>query len=143
MISSPIPGLQDEDGNDLILADLGISTQRDGTILLDATKLSAKLASDFAGTASYFTGLNGVDGMAGALDDLIETYTSGTDPLIPGRKEGLNRRIASNDARVTQLEAYLESYEANLRAQFTQLEEAMSAIQTQGQYLARFLQQSG
>jgi flagellar hook-associated protein 2 len=143
MISSPVPGLVDDDGNDLILADLGISTQRDGTILLDAAKLSTKLGSDFAGTARYFTGLSGIDGMAGALDDLIETYTSGTDPLIPGRKEGLQKRIASNDARITQLEAYLESYEANLRAQFTQLEEAMSAIQTQGQYLARFLQQGG
>ncbi|WP_207810128.1 flagellar filament capping protein FliD, partial [Pseudomonas sp. 78_B] len=42
------------------LADLGVTTQRDGTLALDSDKLSDAIKADFTGVASYFTGDTGL-----------------------------------------------------------------------------------
>ncbi len=141
MISSAIPGLTDGSGNALILADLGIETQSDGTLTLDTEDLQDVLNQDFQGAAQYFAGdvTSSTDGIGALVDSLVESYVNTTDGLLEGRKDGINDRISSNEDRMEQLEAYLETFEANLQNQFTQLEQAMSALQSQQQYLAQFL----
>jgi flagellar hook-associated protein 2 len=139
LISSPISGLTDAAGNSLQLGDLGIETQRDGTLTLDGAKLDEALAADFSHVAAYFVGDATNDGMATLLSDLVDGYIDGSDSLLEIRKDGIDDLIEVNDRRIADLEAYLERYEANLQQQFTLLESTMSEIQNQGSYLARFL----
>ncbi|TPV95513.1 MAG: hypothetical protein B7733_09680 [Myxococcales bacterium FL481] len=141
LVTSPVNDLTDSNGDQLALGRLGIETQRDGTLLVSDTDLSSFLAEDFRLAATIFVGEpeNEVDGLAAQLDDLIDGYTQSSDGLLSIRKDGINSRIDSNQDRIATQEAYLERFEANLRNQYTQLESTMSALQSQQQYLARFL----
>jgi flagellar hook-associated protein 2 len=139
LISSPISGLENAAGYSLQLSDLGIETQRDGTLTLDDDDLDEALAADFAQVAKYFTGDATNDGIATLLSDAIDSYIDGSDSMLEIRKDGISDVIELNDKRIADLEAYLERFEANLQQQFTLLESTMSEIKNQGDYLARFL----
>ena len=59
------------------LADLGLSTQRDGTFALDSSRLSATMAADPAGVTAMFT--NGVFGVFATVDKIYRGAISATD----------------------------------------------------------------
>lgn len=142
LISSPIPGLTTSSGDSLQLADLGIKTNRDGTLTLDGEKFDEAMGSGFANAARYFAGDETADigGMSEQLDDLIESYVNTTDGLLKARKDGLNATKTANTTRIEEMERFLTGFEDNLRRQFTSLESTMSSLQSQQQYLAHFLQ---
>jgi len=139
MISSPIPGMTGAGGATLQLGDLGIQTQRDGTLTLDAEDLDGALAGDFARTAMYFAGDGTNDGMGALMSDLIEGYTDKIDGLLTTRKKGITEQIATNTDKIEDIELYLERFEQSLRQQYAALEQAMSQLQGQQSYLAQFL----
>ena len=139
LISSPIPGLTTASGDTLQLSDLGIESQRDGTLTLDNGDLDEALAADFAKVATYFTGDGANAGMAALMGELVDGYVDGSDSLLAIRKKGVGDLIAVNDRRIADLETYLARFEEDLNAQFTLLESTMSEIQSQGSYLAQFL----
>lgn len=137
MISSVIPGLSGPNG-DLALSQLGIKTTSTGELELDSGDLDEFLASDFRLAATFFAGDGTNDGVAGILDDMVEAFTSSSG-LLTARKDGLNSQIDDNTDRIADQEAYLERFEESLRAQYTALEQTMSALQSQGQYLAQYV----
>lgn len=139
IISSPIPGLTGAGGSTLQLADLGIQTQRDGTLTLDTDDLDVSLASDFARAATYFAGDGTNDGMGTLMSDLITGYTDKIDGLLTTRKKGITEQIATNTDKIEDIESYLERFEQSLRQQYAALEMAMSELQGQQSYLAQFL----
>ncbi|HWB74662.1 MAG TPA: flagellar filament capping protein FliD [Nannocystaceae bacterium] len=138
MISSPIPGLVGPSNSTLQLTDLGIKTNRDGTLTLDGDDLDEALADDFGRAASYFAGDGTNQGISSLLGDLIDGYVA-TDGLLTTRKKGIADQIAGNDKRIEELQAYLDRYEESLQQKYTALESTMSELNSQTSYLARFL----
>ncbi|MDP1028220.1 flagellar filament capping protein FliD [Sphingomonas sp. KR1UV-12] len=66
-------------GGPQTLADLGIATQRDGSLTLDTAKLAAVMARDPAGVEAIFaTGTDGKGGLSGALSAITATATDKT-----------------------------------------------------------------
>lgn len=61
-------------GSPRTLADLGVSIQRDGSYVLDGTKLNAALKADPTGVAAMFT--NGLYGVYGTIDGLSRKMSS-------------------------------------------------------------------
>lgn len=145
LMTNSLPGLTDSNGDGLLMATLGITTGNDGTLSFDSSKLQGALSSDFQGTAAYFAGddVANIDGMGDLMDSLIDSYVNSSDGLIEARKDGIQDRIDSNSERIDDLEAYVATFEENLQAQFTALEESMSTLRGQQQYLAQFLAQAG
>ncbi|MFO0635123.1 MAG: flagellar filament capping protein FliD [Nannocystaceae bacterium] len=139
LVSSPIAGLVGTGGSTMQLGDLGIQTNRDGTLTLDSTKLDKALAADFGRAATYFAGDGVHDGMSEKLADLIDGYVSSSDGLLTTRKKGINEIIATNSKKIDDLQTYLDHYEANLTQQYSALEQTMSSLQGQQSYLAQFL----
>jgi flagellar hook-associated protein 2 len=141
LISNPLDGLYSEEGFQLALSDLGFETQRDGTLVLDDETLSKALDTSFEKTAKYFTGEAGSkNGISNALDSLIKGLVEGKTSLLGARKDGISGRIRSNEDKIADEQKYLDAYEAQLRAQYTALEQTMSQLQNQGRYLAQVLQ---
>lgn len=143
LVSSPIGNLTTAGGDTLQLADLGIKTQNDGKLTLDATRFDETLAKGFENAARYFAGDASAPegkGFSALLDELVEGYTSTTNGLLKARKDGLNLEVKNNTTRMEGLELLLEQYEASLRNQYTALESAMSTLRSQQSYLASFLQ---
>lgn len=141
LLSSPMSGLTDSEGNGLALASIGFKTNTDGTISLDDDDLTEALTSDFDEVARYFVGdpTTNIDGMSNLMEDLVDSMVSDADALLDTRRDGINSIIKSNEDRIENQQRYLDSYEEQLRAQYTLLEQTMAQLQNQGNFLAQFL----
>ncbi len=119
------------------LAQLGLETQRDGTIKVDSGTLSKALEEDFNGVVSLISGESGVDGISKSFIDYLDGMTDLVDGLVATRKQSTDSNLRRIDQQINNLEARMESREKTLRAQFSAMEELVSAMNGQGSYLAQ------
>lgn len=126
MLSNVPPELA---GNGLrTLSDIGISLQKDGTLKLDTDKLDKALSDNFAGVA------NVAAAYGRAMDEVI-TGMIGSNGMITGKTEGLNRSITSMAQQRTVIERRLEGIEARYKAQFVALDSLVSGMMQTSNYL--------
>jgi flagellar hook-associated protein 2 len=93
------------------LADLGLSTQRDGTFLLDSKRLTATLKADPRGAAAMFT--NGINGVFATIDGMIRKANAAGDP---GSLAGSLARLNTQKTKVTADKTKLATDQETLRA---------------------------
>ena len=127
------------------LADLGISTgsasatvSRDalaGRLTLDTAKLSSALASDPDGVEALLAGVDGVGGWARGFEALVHEVST-TGGTLSTRIDGAGSELKRLQASMASMDQRLELREQALRAQFTAMEAALAASQSQGQWLA-------
>lgn len=127
------------------LADLGISTgsasatvSQDalaGRLTLDTAKLRSALASDPDGVKALLAGVDGVGGWARGFEDLVHRVST-TGGTMSSRIDGAGSELKRLQASMAQMDKRLEIREQTLRAQFTAMEAALAASQSQGQWLA-------
>lgn len=129
VVSTTVPGL----GSVRALADLGVQTNRDGTLSIDATKLSAAIARDPAAVDALFTTAS--TGLGDVVNGLVDQYTKASTGLLSARKDGLNQNIKQMDTTLEQMTARLAGYKANLIAQFSAMETVVSGFKSIGNYL--------
>ncbi|MBP8925921.1 MAG: flagellar filament capping protein FliD [Pseudomonadales bacterium] len=118
------------------LAELGISTQSDGTLKLDTSRFNTALDSNFADVSQLFAAENGV---AKRLDEALESFI-GRDGSLATRSEGFDRQIKSIGDQRDQLALRLEKIEAQYRERFTALDVLVSQLQSSGDFLLAQLQ---
>lgn len=114
-----------------ILADLGISTQRDGKLAVSDEKLNQALENNFEQVNSFFTG---EQGLMARLDNKIKPYTE-TGGILEGRTQALNNTKAGVDDQREALNVRLSRLETRLFAQFN----AMDALVAQMNSTSSFL----
>lgn len=141
LVAQSISGLSGVGGVDAALSQLGVETQKDGTLLLNSTDLDEALNTDFRGAGRVFAGdeAASIDGFSALFADLIDGFTNSTDGLLTIRKDGINTVIEDNEDRIVEQQAYLDRFEEGLRAQYTALESTMAMLKNQQNYLAQFL----
>ena len=125
-----------------ILSSIGVAVEKDGTLSLDATKLTDALADNRAEVAALFSFDDGdsaldTDGIAVRLVNMLDGMLQAPDGLLETRKEGLGDSISSVKHRIEEVERRVDSYEQRLRRQYTALEQAMSEFQSIGSFLAQ------
>ncbi len=116
-----------------VLAQAGITTNRDGTLSIDYTDLDDKLTSDLSDLAAFFT--DSANGFAVNMYDYLDNVTDSIDGSIAIRQKGLNDLIDDTQDQIRKLEARLEETEFRLRMQFTNLEVLLNGLRAQGSYL--------
>ena len=121
------------------LAELGIATQKDGTLLVSNTKLSDALSNDFSGVISLFTGENGGNGVSQLFSDYLDSVTDSTDGFLAARKESTNSTIRRIDLQISNLQARLDSRQKTLEAQFSAMENLVSSLNSQSTFLSQQL----
>lgn len=124
------------------LSRVGVTTQKDGSMKLDATKLKAALAEDLEGVTKLFTVTDGNestdnDGVMVGLIRSIKAMVQTPDGIIAARTKGIDDSIRQIDSRVSSLQRSLSTYEAGLRRQFTALENLLSGLQSQSTFLSQ------
>lgn len=118
------------------LADLGITTNRDGSIALDDAQLSSALSSNFDNFDDLFTGDNGI---ASRLDQLA-TQLMGSGGVFVTRETSINEQLARIEDQKDTLNARLEKLEARYRAQFSALDILVSQLNQTGTFLTQQLE---
>lgn len=136
-VRSIMSGLRSEmttvsSGGIRILADLGITTQSDGTLALDSDKLDEALDSNFDALSEFMSGDNG---LMGRLDAKLEPYTQ-TGGIIEGRTTALQNTLSSIDEQRERLETRLASLETRLLAQFNAMDTLVANLSSTGDFLS-------
>lgn len=118
------------------LADIGISTNRNGSIALDDAELSKALSTNFDGFDELFTGDNGI---ATRLDKAI-TEMTGAGGVFATRETSMNEQLARIEDQKDALNTRLEKLEARYRAQFSALDILVAQLNQTGSFLTQQLE---
>jgi flagellar hook-associated protein 2 len=106
------------------LANYGVTADSDGTLSLDQTKLTAKLATNPSGLDTLLgsTGLGTSSGVLGTLDVAMNQWTNASTGQIKTRQDTVTELQTSLANRQTQLDTQYNSAYARYLSQFTQLQ---------------------
>lgn len=127
--------LEDGLGDITVLSGMGITRGEDGTLSLDQADFDEALAGRFGGVRDFFVNREGNIGKAYLLDQAIKDMTSSTDGLFKISTDSLNQRIRYTDGSIDRYERSIESYQTTLQRRFTAMEQVVSQLQAQGNYL--------
>lgn len=118
-----------------ILADLGITTERDGTLKFDETKFKNSLSSEPTSVNEVMKLVGDRLAPTGAVIDVIIRFNGSIDTSIRSNKD----LISSLNDQIAQAEAALARTEESMRAQFARLESIVGRLQQQQQSLTSAL----
>lgn len=120
------------------LSDIGISMQEDGTLKVDATKLSNGLANQ-GELRKLFTADTGENASSGFMTRFNQLATSLLDinGSITTRQQGLQKSIDDNEKRQASITTRVNNYTANLQAQYQALDTKMASLNALSAYVAQ------
>ncbi len=117
------------------LSQLGFETQRDGTVTLNSSRLTTALSDDYSGVIGLFAGDGTTEGISSQFAGYLEQVTDSAVGIYAARKESTDSNIRRIDQRILNLEARMDQKESTLRAQFSAMEELVSGLNSQGDYV--------
>jgi len=135
LISSPVAGVN---GNYNTLASVGITTQADGKLKLDAVRFNAALAANPGAVSDIFTSDNGV---AVKLADFMGSKTSVTGELTV-RSSNITDTLVDLKDRQDALNARMKVIEQRYFKQFNALDTLLGQMNTTASALDSWLKQS-
>ncbi|MBI5327363.1 MAG: flagellar filament capping protein FliD [Deltaproteobacteria bacterium] len=134
--TSAISGLSDDTK---VMAQVGLKTNRDGTVTMDDGKLGTKLTSDFTDTRALFINntSTGIEGVAKKLYDELDDITDFAEGSITVRKKGIQKVIDKYTKDIKTEEDRLKAYEDSLKAKFATLEAFLTTMNTESKFISR------
>jgi len=123
------------------LSQIGISTQRDGTLELDADELREALADRLDDVAELFGGRDGgAGGVADLIGDTVKGFIDFSDGVLTAKEDGIEENMARIDDQIAAYELRLQSMEERLIMQFTEMDLMVSSLSSQMSYLSNIYQ---
>lgn len=120
------------------LPDIGITSQRDGTLAIDSAKLSAALADPNRDMTALFASRGTNKGFGAQIDTAIGRILSPVGTL-PAHVNTFNSSIKDLEKQRTALNTRLAATEARYRAQFSALDQMMANMSSTSAYLTQQL----
>ena len=129
-----------EDASDTysVIAQLGITTARDGTLTFNQATFRTELAARGSEVAKLLGGSGANPGVADRLSDYLTAVTQ-AGGVIDVHNTAVGNEIRSLEDRISAGQRNLDAFEENLRAQFTSLEVLVQSLKSQGNYLSSAL----
>src|SRR5690606_20262375 len=110
-----------DEGEYRVLADLGVSLQRDGTLKVNDEDLDEAISNNLEGVSRFFVGRDENDGMIGKLDSALEDMLE-DDGMIDRATEGFQTSIDSLSKRYDRMEQSIAATVERYRTQFQKLD---------------------
>jgi flagellar hook-associated protein 2 len=117
------------------LADLGITTEKDGRLKLDDEKLTAVIDNNFDQIAGYLTG---EDGLMGRLAKSVSGYVA-TDGVLKQRTESLQGTLTGIDEQRKALDLRIEKIQTRLYAQYNSMDSLVGQLKRTSESLTNQL----
>jgi len=136
-VRSILSGIQNElisvGGGDGVrmLSDLGISTQKDGTLAIDDKKLKTTLDTNFDAVGQFFTGESG---LMKRLDSRVDGFSQ-TGGILAQRVSGLESTNADIKAQREKLTLRIESISVRLYSQFNAMDTMVAQLSSTSSWL--------
>ena len=122
-----------------LFADLGITTQRDGTLLFDSAKLKSAIASEPTSVSDVLSSFADTAATTGGTIDVYTRFNGLLDLTINTNKDA----IADLNDRIQETEKQIARQEESMRARYARLEALMSKLQQQQSSLTSALRGLG
>ena len=129
----------DNTGNYSALSQLGLETQKDGTIIIDGETLTDAIHNNLDSVEKLLVGEGDTEGVAVRFQDYLEGMTDSVDGLLASSKTSTEATVSRIDDRIEQLEMRLVKKEETMRAKFTALETLISGMNSQSDFLTQQL----
>ena len=120
-----------------VLSQLGITTQKNGTLRQDNTDLDKALADNYEAIVTLLSGEGDVDGVMKNFNYYLLDITNGIDGFYANKKANYDRVIRRLDDNIRSMEPRMEKKESMLRARFTAMEQLVSGLNSQGDFLTQ------
>ncbi|MEO3985226.1 flagellar filament capping protein FliD [Plesiomonas shigelloides] len=118
----------DENNKDIkFLADLGITSDRDGKLQIDDKKLDEALEKHFTQAGDMFGGKNGI---IGKMESLMKDYV-GTGGTLTEKDKTLQEQKSKLDSEISAFDKRMKEYEARVTAQFSALDQSIAQMNQQ------------
>lgn len=117
------------------LAQAGISTQRDGSLLLDSGKLNSVIAADFNDVKNLFASPSG-------YATRLEAWASSTlsaGGVIDSRTQSLKQYVRDRNEEIDRLEVRMEALKKKYTAEYTNLNLMLSRMNSTSTFLTQQL----
>jgi len=119
------------------LSELGMKTQKDGTLELNSDVLSKAISENMESVEKLLVGEGDTEGIAVKFQDYLEGITNSIDGIAAANKKSTEATVSSIDDRLQQMEARLAKREETLRYRFNSLELLISGMNSQSTYLSQ------
>ena len=117
------------------LAEIGVTTQKDGTLTLDAARFQQALAADAPGVQRLVAGAGSGDGIADLLAKQAAVATRSASGIIAVRQDAITTAMTNTQKDIDQAQVRLDATERTLRARFASLESLIAQLQQTGSAL--------
>lgn len=136
-LQNVLTGSINNSGGFKIMSEIGITTNRDGTLQQNNTKLDNALQNNFDDMVYLLSGDDDTAGVMKEFNSLLLKMTSGTDGMYAVQKNAYDRSVDRFDSQIEQMELRLTRREEVLKAQFTAMEQLVSSLNAQGDFLTQ------
>lgn len=119
-----------------VLSQIGVKTNKDGTLSVDGAALDDKIATDLAGVSDLF---NVAGGIAGRVYDYAVRATNSATGSIFYRTKGLNITVSNLTDAIAKKQDRLDREETEMRVRFSKLEALLSQLTSQSSYLSNII----
>ncbi len=127
----------DTGGSLSALSQLGLKTQRDGTLLLDDSILTQAIQDDLGSVEKLLVGENETEGIAVKFQNYLEGMTDSVNGIAAANKKSTEANIRQIESRIEQIEMRLAKKEETLRNKFNSLELLISGMNSQSSFLSQ------
>ena len=133
LIGARVDGLPD---GIRVLSQIGVKTNKDGTLSVDSAVLDDKIAMDLAGVSDLF---NASGGIADRVYDYADKVTNLATGSISYRTKGLNTTVSNLTDDIAKKQDRLDREETELRTRFAKLEALLGQLTAQSSYLSNMI----
>lgn len=126
-------------GDVSLFSQVGITRGDARQIKFDKDKFTEALSNDFGGVRDLFIEREGNLGKTYLIDQAVENMTDSIDGLFRISNDALNKKMEYADSSIERYERSIASYQLTLERRFTAMEQMVSQLQAQGNYLSSFM----
>jgi flagellar hook-associated protein 2 len=119
------------------LSQLGISTQRDGSININDDILDKALANNFDDISKLLAGEGETEGVMNKFNSTLLNLTSFSDGIYAVKKDSYDAVAKRIDLDIMRIEPMLEKKEFTMRARFATMEQLVSGMNSQSNFLTQ------
>lgn len=124
-IRSALSDTSGASGNLNVLAQLGVTTNKDGTLAIDDAKLTSSLESNYADVKEFFAGSNG---LLSRLGDVTSAYTA-SGGLLDTREKNIQSTLNDLASQQEALDRRIESVTASLYTKYNNMDTLVAQLQ--------------
>lgn len=117
------------------LADLGVTTQKDGTLKIDDAKLNTALSENYESVSNFLTGESG---LMARLDGKIDNYVK-SGGILQQRMDGLQGTLKAVTEQREALNRRIEQVQSRLYAQFQAMDSLVGQLNATSDRLGQAL----